>query len=234
MTFVQHYLSGNTEKVEKFVDNTPVTPTRVKTLDEIANFIAPEVQSAPVIPTLEDLVDFNENNEERIIVASETTYNSSLCTNLNNISGSEKFTENIFKISGHTCTFDYLENISEKTLLTRADALLMLMKFYKENPSQETSPFVDISLANTRLQGYAQRAYEKGIFSLPNLFPNKNLTRGEFVEIIGRFGKLKNANGKVYYTDISQNSGLYHNIQNFAETINTKHKNFSPNTLITQ
>ncbi len=230
LEFVQNYLSGNPEKSAPTTQKVDIP---LKTLDEIVDYIVPEVESAPST-LLDQIVSYTPANEEKVIVASQTTYNSALCSNLSNISGSENFLKNVFKISGNACIFDNIEKINENSLLTRADALMMLMKFYGENPSDSISPFDDIAIGNTKLQGYAARAYEKGILRGENFFPNKNLTRGEFVEILGRFGKLTDANGKISYTDVPKTSSLFKNIQNYGATIGTKYKNFGPNTLISQ
>ena len=104
---------------------------------------------------------------------------------------------------------------------------MILMKFYGENPSDSMSPFDDIAIGNTKLQGYAARAYEKRILRGENFFPQtKILTRGEFVEILGRFGKLTDANGKISYTDVPNTSSLFKNIQNYGATIGTRYKKF--------
>lgn len=230
LEFVQNYLSGNPEKSAPTTQKVDIP---LKTLDEIVDYIVPEVESAPST-LLDQIVSYTPANEEKVIVASQTTYNSALCSNLSNISGSENFLKNVFKISGNACIFDNIEKINENSLLTRADALMILMKFYGENPSDSISPFDDIAIGNTKLQGYAARAYEKGILRGENFFPNKNLTRGEFVEILGRFRKLTDANGKISYTDVPNTSSLFKNIQNYGATIGTKYKNFGPNTLISQ
>lgn len=231
MNFVQYFSSGNV--TAKFVDSTPKSEIRLKSLEEIVRFIQPEVESVPVVKNLDELVDFSEN-PEHIIVASKITYNSALCRNLSKVGGSEKFLNSVYKVSAKSCVLDNMDTISENVRLTRGQALIMLMRFYGENPSTGISSFEDIPLGNLLLQGYAQRAYEKNIFKLPNLYPNKNLTRGEFIEILARFGKLNNANGKITYTDVSPSSTLYQNIQNFGATIGTSYKSFTPNTLITQ
>lgn len=232
LEFVQYYLSGDVEK--KFVETTPKITTPVKRLDEIVNFIKPEVESAPEIKTLDELVSFTEDPKKSVIVASATFVNPNLCKNLSNISPNSDFSNVLQKISQKSCIFDGVSPLSPDKKITRAEALSVLLKYYNEAPEDGLSPFSDISLGDRITQANALKAFNKGIFTGENFRPYDTLTRAEFLEILARFGKLKIAPPDYQgYSDIEKNS-MYYNLQNFAYTIGAKNITLLPNREITQ
>ncbi len=235
MNFVQYYLAGDVNT--NFVDSTPKVDIPLKSLDEIVNYIKPEVESAPEIKNLDELVQFTDISapESNIIVASATFVNPNLCSNLSQISPNSEFAHTLAQISSHSCLFDNISELSADKKITRIEALSVLMKYYNESPEYGMNPFEDISLGDTLTQAYALKAFNKGIFTGENMRPYDTLTRAEFIEILGRFGKLKNAPaGYVAYSDITPESTLYKNIQNFGYTVGTKNTIFNPNREITQ
>lgn len=230
MNFVQNYLSGNTEK--NFNDNNNIE-IPMKSLEEIVNF--KEVESSPALKNLEDLVTFTAapetpKAEEKIIVASAITYNTESCEkNL------DSYEEKFAKFQNATCGFDHISKISANKNLTRAEALTMLMKFYKESPESGISHFLDINLADEILQGYAVKAYQKGIFKGEYLYPNKTISRAEFIEVLSRFGFLNEAPANYRaYSDVGPNSSLFKSVNNYGYTIGVKNVKLSPNAPITQ
>lgn len=233
MEFVQYYLSGNT--TVQYVESTPKTEIPLKAATEVVNTVKTEFQSAPEIKTLDELVNFTDasSSESNIVVAS-AMYNLSTCENIFAISPDSEFAKTLEKISKNNCIFDGISLSADKKM-TRSEVLSVLMKYYGENPASGISPFDDISLGDTSVQGYALRAFQKGIFTGENMRPYDTLTRAEFLEILARFGKLKTAPaGYNAYSDLSQSSTLYKNIQNFAYTIGVKNAKLYPNREITQ
>lgn len=230
---MQFYLSGNIEK--KYTETTPSAPTPVKSLDEIVNYIKPEVESAPEIKSLDELVNYTDISDktENIVVASSIIANPNMCHNVNNLDQNSDFAKTLNSLK--TCVLSDLETLSADRKITRSEALSAIMRYYGENPDFGTSPFLDIPLGDTKTQGWALRAFNKNIFAGEYLRPYDTLTRAEFIEILGRFGGLKAApSDYIAYTDISRNSTLYKNLQNFGYTIGVKNAKFYPNRAITE
>lgn len=233
MEFVQFYLSGNLEK--KYTETIPAKPMPVKSLDEIVDYIKPEVESAPVIRSLEDLVNFTDisDKNENIVVASSMVHNSAMCKNMQ--TSHVDFNQALAELADNNCPFDEIENLSANTKLTRAEALSVLMRYNRENPDFGISPFLDVAIGDTKTQGWAARAFNKNIFTSDYLRPYDTLTRAEFIEILGRFGRLNAApTNYVAYNDLGRDSTLYKNLQNFGYTIGVQNRNFFPNRDITQ
>lgn len=229
LVFAQFYLSGNDTK--KFTENNNAVDIPLKPLEQIVTY--KEVASAPPAKSLEEIVKFSESEpkkEEKIVVASAIAYNNDHCEKDLSAYG-EKFAN----FQEKTCAFDYIDPISAEKNISRADALTMLMKFYKESPESGVSHFLDISLANTTLQWFAIKAYEKWIFKWEYLYPNKTISRGEFIEVLSRFGFLKEA-PKWYraYSDVTPDSTLFRSINNYGYTIGAKNLKLSPNAPLTQ
>lgn len=117
----------------------------------------------------------------------------------------------------------------------RGEALIAIMKHYNIAPKNGISDYLDISLSDSELQGYAIVASEMWIFQKNYLNPEKSLTKWEFIEILARFGKLAKApKNHKSYNDINKNSTLYNSINNYGYTIGAKNQNINPNKTLTQ
>lgn len=230
LTFVQHYLGGNTTKI--FTEAPQKNTTPVKTIEEVTKIQNNEVESAPEVKTLEELVRFTDvrDTAENIVVASAIVYNHEICEK-----DLSKYSKKFADFHAKTCGFDFINEISAGKSLTRGETLTLLMKFFKESREAGTSHFLDVSLANTTLQGYAIKAYQKGIFKGEYLYPEKIISRGEFIEVLSRFGVLKTAPaGYRAYRDVSSDSTLFNSINNYGYTIGVKNAKLSPDAPMTQ
>ena len=65
-------------------------------------------------------------------------------------------------------------------------------------------------------------------------YPERPITRGEFVEFLSRFGKLKkNPSSTPLFSDVKNTSTLFTSIQNYGYTVSSTQKNFSPDEILT-
>lgn len=229
LAYVQHYLSGKQS-------NTFVEPKNVdipmKSLEEIVkyennfeNINDTTFDSAPT-RSLEEIVQFQNTEITPTILQNN-------CSVQNNAFW--YFQKNVEFLQNKNCTFDHFENISAEQKVTRGQALIAIMKAFWENPMPGTSHFLDIPLTDTLLQSYAVSAYARGLINSQYLYPNRYITKAEFVEIINRLWKLKNApqnyNG---IKNLSKNFEMETSLQNYAYTIGETNMTFTPNLITEQ
>lgn len=234
LAFVQHSLSGNTSH---FIHEIPKN-TLTRSLEEVVQFNAansvPETAAEPIERGLEEIVQFRPEEKSPVYVASHIVHNTA-CKNLPGLDVNTAFGMIAATLHDESCLLDEMPAIGAEQSVTRGQALIALMKFYKETPLSGTSHFLDIPLSDTTLQGYALRAYQKGIFRGQTITPNRVITKGEFIEVLSRFGKLQSAPaGHTAITDIDKNSTLAQSIQNYGYTIGAKDMKLSPNAPLTQ
>lgn len=229
LNFIKHNITGKQNIAYK--ENIPKNIPPVRSLEELAHFQVTPTENNTTHRSLEDLVSYNEG----LIVASHIAQNPNYCEN-KHINTQSKFWKNAKQLQDKYCIFSDIDEVKENNLVTRAESLTMLMKFFNENPEiWWVSPFFDIPLGDNILQGYALKAYQKWIFRWHSFNPNGTLTRAEFIEIIARFWKLNIApKNYIAYTDISKNSTLYTSVNNYGYTIGIQRKQISPNSLLTQ
>lgn len=111
--------------------------------------------------------------------------------------------------------------------LTRSEALKKIIDYFKVNGSGNISNYFDIPLSDTNLQAYAATAEKLNLIRGSYLYPDKIITRGEFIELINRLGKLKQSpNTGAVYSDVPSTNSLYEAIQNYAYTRNIKSGTF--------
>lgn len=254
LEFVQHNLSTTSNSSsspysEKGPKNIPL-----KSLEEIVHYTHPATTiDSPItlnsasskendIKMLEDIVSFNAApntipssalSPNTIVVASKIT--NTACKNIDShLNLRTSFGIKASTLQNENCALDTISSFSENTKVLRKEAIVALMKLYKYEPLNGISQFADVSINETELQWYLLRAYQSGILSGSYFRGNNTITKWEFVELIARFGKLRQApSNYTGYLDNFSNSTLYNSVNNFAYTISTKSKYFQPNTAMT-
>lgn len=234
MTFVKNYLGGANSP--SFTENDSKAVIPMKTLEEIIKFSEPEVESAPPAKSLEDIVRFQEVNDktETMTVASSIAYNPN-CVSTINTSSATDFGKNLASLQSKNCAFNDISPISATATLTRAEALTILMQYHKMAPESGNSHFLDISLADQKLQGLALKASQNNIVRGSYFYPERTISRGEFIEFLSRFGALQSAPANyTAYSDVPKSSTLFNSINNYGFTIGVRNVRFSPNAPLTQ
>lgn len=178
-----------------------------------SNFVETKIET-PELKTLEEIADF-----ENLAETATTPPNFKL--------------EDLVSFNESVVASQIIYN--PEKILNRGEALIEIMKHYNITPKNGLSNYLDISLSDSELQGYALVASEMWIFQKNYLNPEKSLTKWEFIEILARFNKLATA-PKNYksYNDINKNSTLYNSINNYGYTIGVKNQNINPNKILTQ
>ena len=139
----------------------------------------------------------------------------------------------LYPIWDQKCMFrEWGNTLEPKTLVNYKEALMNIMKYYDIPPTKGTSHFLDIEIGDI-FQWYAQSAYRRGILDGNYAYPDKLLTRQEFVKLLIKVsGALKNPSEIQIYADVNRMNLDYESIQNYALLVRARGGKFYPNTLM--
>ncbi len=121
-----------------------------------------------------------------------------------------------------------------KESLTMRDALVMIMNYYKVEPEIGTSPFLDIPIGDV-MQWYATSAYRLWIIDGNYAYPDKVLSKEEFIELLVKVAKPeKNPSQLRIFADVDAMNPKFSTIQDYALMIRAKWGKIYPKTIMTK
>ncbi len=179
----------------------------------------------------------SEKNTSSVTYASSSESKEKTCekkryTDVSPASGLGKI---LYKLIDEKCLFQSsIDKLDPKGSVTQREAIMTLMDFYKIPPSQGTSPFLDIPIGD-ELQGYALSWDTKWIFLGSYLYPNKILSKEEFIELIVNIGKLpKNPSQMKIYADVENLNPHLASIQDYAYSTKARGWKIYPKSILTR
>ncbi len=175
----------------------------------------------------------------KTVVASEITYNdtNAACPNIRFTDVPEKsgLGKILYPLAQKYCIFDDDSLFQPKEIINRRDMLMLLMNFLELNPrSNEQSSMLDVSV-NDPVQGYILKAEQMGVIDGIYFYPNKRVTRWEFIDMLMRLARKTGNNqwNLEIYTDIPSNSLYTKSLQEYAIFIWAKRGRIYPTNDIT-
>lgn len=118
--------------------------------------------------------------------------------------------------------------------LTMREALIMIMNYYKVEPEIWTSPFLDIPIGDI-MQWYAISAYRLGIIDGNYAYPDKILSKEEFIELVVKVGRpQRNPSQLRIFADVDTMNPKFGTIQDYALMIRAKWGKIYPKTIMTK
>ncbi len=147
---------------------------------------------------------------------------------------SSKIASNLYKLIDTKCMLQHISKFDPESTITQKDAIMLIMQYYDITPASGTSHFLDIPLKDI-FQGYALVAYRRGILDGNYGFPERLLSREDFVELLVRIGKFeKNPSQIKIYKDTSTMNFKFWYIQDYGFKVRARGGNFYPQTLLTR
>ncbi|NRH21153.1 M23 family metallopeptidase [Candidatus Gracilibacteria bacterium] len=236
MLFIENYLNG-------------------KNIKQGTNENSIELLSAPNIPKedLHELIPVNASVESIIEkmnlggtspalsktttqkIVSNITY-STTCEKKRfpDVSNTSKGGKILYQLIDAKCMFQNGNTFNPNATITQKDAIVMLMQYYNISPTNGTSHFLDINIGDP-FQGYAVTSYRKGILDGSYAFPEKLLSKEEFIELLVKIGKFeKNPSQIKIYKDTNAMNLKFQYIQDYGFKIRARGGNFNPKSLLTR
>lgn len=150
------------------------------------------------------------------------------------VNSSSKWWKILYQLIDSKCMFQDRDTFSPNATITQKDAMILIMQYYGISPTNGTSHFLDIDIGDS-FQGYAISAYRKWILDGNYAFPEKLLSKEDFIELLVRIWKFeKNPSQIKIYTDTSAMNLKFQYIQDYAFKIRAKWWNFNPKSLLTR
>ena len=123
---------------------------------------------------------------------------------------------------------------NSKEIVTVREALINIMKYYGVTPTNGTSNFLDIPIGDV-LQWYAQVAYRRGILDWSYAYPERILSRAEFIWLIIKIARPEHNPSQIkIYADIDAMNPDYQNMQDYGFMVRARGGKIYPNTLLTR
>ncbi|MDD2693985.1 MAG: M23 family metallopeptidase [Candidatus Gracilibacteria bacterium] len=178
-----------------------------------------------------------QSNSPQTVIASYVSTNLEACSQkrYNDVSTKSTLGKMLYTLIDDKCLFQgYGGNFSAKTTVTKKEALVAIMKYYGIQPSNGTSPFLDIAIGDN-FQGYAVIAYQRGIIEGNYAYPDKIITKGEFIDLLVKVARpTKNTSGIAIFRDINSTNIYYQSAQDYGYMIHVNGGKLYPNTLMTR
>ncbi len=139
----------------------------------------------------------------------------------------------LYKLIDEKCLFQSSSSkLDPKTSITQREAIMTIMDFYKIPPSQGISSFLDIPIGD-ELQGYAISWDKKWVFIGNYLYPNKILSKEEFIELVVRLGNLpKNPSQMKIYADVENLNPHLSSLQDYWYSIKARWGKIYPKSIL--
>ncbi len=171
-----------------------------------------------------------------INVASYTTEEWVVCRKNRFKDVSEKSTlwNILYDLVDNNCIFQESWDFEPKKTVNQRDAIITLMKYYSIDPIGGTSHFLDIPIWD-ELQWYALVAYKKGIIDWSYAFPDKIISKEEFVLLLSKISNAgKNPSQMKTYNDVDAMNPNFSAIQDYAFMVGAKWWKFYPKSILTR
>lgn len=139
----------------------------------------------------------------------------------------------LYELVDKRCLFQTGETFQTKWAVTKREALINIMKFYNIDPANGTSHFLDIPIGDI-FQWYAIIAARKWAIDGNYAFPEKILTKEEFVSLVAKFSPVKNPSMMKIYNDVDSMNPAFQAIQDYAYITGAKGGRFQPKNILTR
>jgi murein DD-endopeptidase MepM/ murein hydrolase activator NlpD len=150
------------------------------------------------------------------------------------VSTTSKVGKTLYSLVDNKCLFQSVSAFEPTGTMNQREAITLIMQYYKIPPASGTSQFLDIAIGDP-FQWYAIAAYRRGILDGNYAFPDRILSREDFVELIVRIGRIeKNPSQIKIYRDITPMNVKYSAIQDYWFYTRARGGNFSPQWLLTR
>ncbi len=174
--------------------------------------IVPTFSTAPVTQWTEVVTDQGTKT-----IASYVSENDP-CTKkrYNDVGETSTLGKMLYPLVDKKCLFQKTDqSFSSKWYISQREAITNLMKFYGIVPSNGTSHFLDIPIGDA-FQGYALVAYRRGLLDGNYAYPEKILSKWEFIELLVKIAQPeKNPSQIRIYNDVDPMNPHYKSAQDY-------------------
>ncbi len=141
----------------------------------------------------------------------------------------------LYPLVDKKCLFqEYTWGFAAKSIITRREAIISLMKYYGMVPSNGTSPFLDIAIGD-EFQWYALIAYRRWILDGNYAYPERLLSKWEFIDLLVKVAQWeKNPSQIRIYSDVDPMSPYYRSAQDYAYMTRSRGGKLNVNSLLTR
>lgn len=189
--------------------------------------IKPSNESTPTIQNV---------TPERVVIASSAPSILETCKNkrFKDVDENTVFGGMVYDLSDRFCLFQSRETFDGREVITRKEALQMIMKVLKTTPLESQSDMLDIGIDDP-LQWYIARARQLGAVTGNTFHPDASLTKQEFVSFLVKLRMIeKNPSLLPVYADVDENSDGFQDMQDYGYAIHAKHARFYPESTVTR
>jgi murein DD-endopeptidase MepM/ murein hydrolase activator NlpD len=150
------------------------------------------------------------------------------------VSATSKVGKTLYSLVDNKCLFQSVSAFDSSATMSQREAITLLMQYYSIAPASGTSQFLDIAIGDS-FQWYAIAAYRRGVLDGNYAFPDRILSREDFVELIVRIGRIeKNPSQIKIYRDITPMNVKYSAVQDYGFYTRARGGNFAPQWLLTR
>ncbi len=220
----------NKDKAEKYTIN-PMTFIN----SYLWGVDVPLFSSAPQEPTATKT--WGNNITTSIPASGLVTEENEVCgkRQFSDISEKSSFGKSLYDLISRKCIFSGTTKVFwAKEIITKREVIMNIMKFYNITPASGTSHFLDIPIGDS-FQWYALVAYRKNFLDGNYAYPERILSREEFIDLLVKIGKPeKNPSQMKIYGDVDPMNPNYQSIQDYAFMIHARWWRFYPKTILTR
>lgn len=173
--------------------------------------------------------------EREIMLWSDEQTNARICEKkrFSDVKETTSLWKMLYQLIDEHCIFQKNGLFWVKDSITKNEAVRNIMDYYKIEPTNGISHFLDIDIDDP-MQGYAMIAYTKWIVDWSYFGGEKILTRAELIDLIVRIGNIeKNPSEFKIYSDTNIGIPYYNSIQAYWLITKTRWWRFYPNAIAT-
>ncbi len=216
MTFINTYLGWVVSEQIQVFNSAPVQQTQVT--------------------TVQDQTDSQSQDAREAQLGSYTTQPVMTCqkNRFSDVNETSALGRLLYPLVDGKCLFQESGTFQQKESMTLRGALIVLMNYYKIEPTWWTSHFLDIPIGDV-MQGYALVAYRRWILDWNYAYPDKILNKEEFADLIVKVAnQKKNPSQMRIYNDVDAMNLHFQAIQDYAFMIKARWGKFSPKSILTR
>ena len=194
---------------------------------------APTRVSAPT----NNWVKSSQEDGTKINIASYVSTSAETCVDkrYSDVGNSSTLGKMLYPLVDRKCLFqDYSGNFASKSIVTRREAIISLMKYYGVSPSNGTSHFLDIQIGDS-FQGYALVGYRRWILDGNYANPERLLSKWEFIDLLVKVAQAdKNPSQIRIYSDVDPMNPFYSSAQDYAYMTRSRGGKLNTSNLLTR
>lgn len=226
MSFINTYLGGVSGVSFSSAPSTPSTPANISTSSE-SESTREAMISTSIFPQ-----EWKETTIASYVWREETE-----CTKsrFDDVTEKSSLGRLLYPMIDKKCLFQEPSWLfGQKSTVSYREALINIMKFYDIKPNSGTSHFLDIPIGDS-FQGYALVAYRKGIIDGNYAYPEKILSKEDFIDLLVKVGRPdRNPSQIKIYSDVDPMNPRYQSIQDYGFLVRARAGKFAPKTILTR